>query len=56
MNEKHSHEAERDLNPLDRRAFLKWSAAVGGTAALTSQLTFGFDPIESAEAAAESGK
>ena len=56
MEQQRKHEAVGKPNPMDRRAFLKWSAAVGGTAALASQLTFGFDSIEAAEAAADSGK
>jgi anaerobic dimethyl sulfoxide reductase subunit A len=56
MEELRRHKATGKSNPMDRRAFLKWSAAVGGTAALASQLTFGFEPIDSAEAATGPGK
>ena len=56
MEEQRRHKAAGNPNQMDRRSFLKWSVAVGGTAALASQLTFGFKPIGPAEAAADSGK
>ncbi len=36
---------------LSRRSFLKWSSALGGTAALTSGLAFGLDVVQQAAAA-----
>ena len=38
---------------INRRSFLKWSAAVGGTAALASGLNVGLKKIEGAAAASE---
>jgi len=38
---------------LTRRSFLKWSAALGGTAALAGGLNFGLKTVEQAAAAGE---
>lgn len=38
---------------ISRRSFLKWSAALGGTAALAGGLNFGFKTVEKAAAAGE---
>jgi len=38
---------------LSRRSFLKWSAALGGTAALAGGLNFGLKTVEAAAQTAE---
>ena len=41
---------------LTRRSFLKWSAALGGTAALAGGLNLGLKTVEAAQTAGEEGK
>ena len=38
---------------LSRRSFMKWSAILGGTAAVASGMNFGFEKVEKAEAVGE---
>jgi anaerobic dimethyl sulfoxide reductase subunit A len=56
MSEKNFLNKVLSETALSRRSFIKWSAALGGTAALAGGLNFGLKTVEAAAQAAPEGK
>jgi len=56
MNDKNFLTKALNDTVITRRSFLKWSAALGGTAALAGGLNFGLQTIEKVAAAGRTGR